>query len=60
MRSVLNAIRSTLASRKLLQLVDVLISSIVNMVSANKIAKSKVEVRSNLNLFLIKPKDVKY
>ena len=39
---------------------DVLISSIVNMVSANKIAKSKVEVRSNLNLFLIKPKDVKY
>ena len=55
-----SAIHSTLASRKLLQLVDVLISSIVNMVSANKIAKSKVEVRSNLNLFLIKPKDVKY
>ena len=53
-------IHSTLDSRKWQQPADVLISSIVNMVSANKIAKSKVEVRSNLNLFLIKPKDVKY
>ena len=54
------SIHSTLDSRKWQQPADVLISSIVNMVSANKIAKSKVEVRSNLNLFLIKPKDVKY
>ena len=60
MRFVPSAIHSTPDSRRLLRLVDVLISSIVNMVSANKIAKSKVEVRSNLNLFLIKPKDVKY
>ena len=55
-----SVIHSTLDSRKWQQPADVLISSIVNMVSANKIAKSKVEVRSNLNLFLIKPKDVKY
>ena len=60
MRFVPSVIHSTPDSRRLLRLVDVLISSIVNMVSANKIAKSKVEVRSNLNLFLIKPKDVKY
>ena len=59
-RSVPSVIHSTLDSRKWQQPADVLISSIVNMVSANKIAKSKVEVRSNLNLFLIKPKDVKY
>ena len=60
MKSVPSAIHSIQASRRQLQPADVLISSIVNMVSANKIAKSKVEVRSNLNLFLIKPKDVKY
>ena len=51
LRSVPNAIRSTLDSRKQQQLADVSISSIANTV-LNKIAEIRVEVMINLNPFL--------
>lgn len=53
LKSAPNVIHSTLVSRKLLQLVDVLTSSTKNTVLTHKtIRKDKrVEVFTNLNLF---------
>lgn len=52
-----SAIHSTLASRRLLQLVDVLISSIVNMVLSRKV-RNQVEVIEISTFFLCNEKNL--